>query len=461
MDNQIFVSVDGDAIGQKVGRASLSDDLDGLRSVGKSIEAGNETISQFAQSHGGEVISSGGDEVNFVIPAEAVADLETLRKDYQFVVGASLSVGCGSKLSEANKALHVAKIRGKDQIVQFDPTVDQEWAKAQQDADAGTATGEAKKIGEAYMTTGQKPVAQQDPNLTDDCPYCQEDAHDESNCKWCQEYDAEHGIQGGGTDDCPACQDYDNKELSHNDGCPMCAEYDAQAGGEEQSSEFDDCPDCQRLYSEASENSPSENAQETPGEQGMETNDQLLDAIDQTPGTGEQTPEQMAQQIDDTQLPQGMASDGNKSVPENFGAAQETQNADQPGQDGQVAQDGDTGQDDGSPQMGDVLQDGLNDESDNIQRQKVIDLVGNALQGFKSNKQVLENLKMQEPQFYTSNIMMLKAMIELCGMLGLQPKREQASYEVMDSAAGNSAQPKEEAPPQVAPQEGAAQPPQQ
>jgi hypothetical protein len=58
--------------------------------------------------------------------AEFVELLEQLRKDYQYMVQATLSIGYGQTISQAGKALLVAKERGKDQVVQYDESVEQE-----------------------------------------------------------------------------------------------------------------------------------------------------------------------------------------------------------------------------------------------------------------------------------------------------------------------------------------------
>lgn len=282
---------------------------------------------------------------------------------------------------------------------------------------------------------------------TDDCPYCAEQEHNPENCQWCAEYDAKQTDENDG---CPLCVEYDNQDHNQDD-CELCQDYNAnQALGDtpeqeeipEEAYSYDDCPECQALIAGGSENN-TEPAGELPREQGMETKDELLDAIDQDPGIGQPTPKDIAQQTDDTELPQGLASDDNKSVPDTFGDAQENAEIDQPVE----------GQDDSSPQLGNVLQDGLNDQADDIQRQKVVDLVGNALQDFKANKGVLEQLKVEQNSFYVANIQMLKAMIELCKMLGLEPKAAQPQAQMQEQVPGQSAQQP------AAPQEGAAQDP--
>ena len=50
-------------------------------------------------------------------------------------------------------------------------------------------------------------------------------------------------------------------------------------------------------------------------------------------------------------------------------------------------------------------------------------MVGEALEGFKASKNILERAKTEAPQLYTSSIAMLKAMIEMCKMLGLDQEQ--------------------------------------
>ena len=76
-------------------------------------------VRDFVESNGGQMISFGGDEGVFTAPAEFVEFLDQLRKDYQYMVGATLSIGYGSKPSEAGKALLYAKEHGKDQVVPY------------------------------------------------------------------------------------------------------------------------------------------------------------------------------------------------------------------------------------------------------------------------------------------------------------------------------------------------------
>lgn len=80
---------------------------------------------------------------------------------------------------------------------------------------------------------------------------------------------------------------------------------------------------------------------------------------------------------------------------------------------------GNEAEDMAAPDLGSVLSEGLDAHADNIQREKVVQMVSEALSGFKACKAIIERSQTQAPQLYSSSIMMLKAMIEMAKMLGL------------------------------------------
>jgi hypothetical protein len=112
----VYVSVDGDNIGAMVGKARLNDDVEAVRRISTSIDLGNNIWKSFALRTGGNVIEMGGDEVALEIPADHVAELPDVRRQYAEKIGATVSVGVGMRLSESAKALLVSKLTGKDKI---------------------------------------------------------------------------------------------------------------------------------------------------------------------------------------------------------------------------------------------------------------------------------------------------------------------------------------------------------
>ena len=115
--------------------------------------------------------------------------------------------------------------------------------------------------------------------------------------------------------------------------------------------------------------------------------------------------------IDDAEMDSGMASEGNISRPEGF----EQNTPEDMGTGGpNPPEEGHS-----EPDLSDVLEEGLNDHADGIQRERVIQTVSQALTQFKNAKQGLEEMRMTNPQLYQASISMLKAMIEMASLLGL------------------------------------------
>lgn len=143
---KVIIAWDGDHIGREVGRASLADDVEGLRRISQAIDRGNEIWRSWVLANGGSVISAGGDEGRAEIPAEHLSELPRIRDQYASAVSAPVSVGVGTKLSEADKALIAAKLRGGNQIVLFTEDVAAEVEKA-----TNKNRSEADKLSEEYL----------------------------------------------------------------------------------------------------------------------------------------------------------------------------------------------------------------------------------------------------------------------------------------------------------------------
>jgi hypothetical protein len=141
----IYVSIDGDNIGNAVARAEEMDDEETLSDISNRINAGQDAMKEWAIRMGGYVVEQGGDEGVLKVPATAIKDVENLRSIYLQAVGATASVGIGKKISESTKARVVAKLRGKDQAVVYDPSIPHEMELRLKDKDSM----EARKLSEA------------------------------------------------------------------------------------------------------------------------------------------------------------------------------------------------------------------------------------------------------------------------------------------------------------------------
>jgi len=493
----IFIAVDGDGIGKMVGRAVIANDVEELHKVSSRIDAAQAHIDNWCKQNDGVKISGGGDEATMAIPAEAREKIKELRSQIEKSFGYTISAGVGKNLSEAGTALLVAKLRGKNRIVYFNKHINDDIKKAKRRVKEKRATQEEYKLAEAYLEKSELMVCNlhksklcalhknEDgaPAPKKKCPEHNdnEDARTD-DCQFCQDLDAQENADGtaGMHDDCPACQELDqttasaNANEGHDDcpycnemqssqqhddmcDCPWCAQYDQdQEGIVEQNgdpSHPDNCPQCQELYGDAIESNPAQTGQQDPNLQGHETAEEVLNLLDQEPGSGTEDPTAQARQIDNTEMPQGDAMKNNVSVKSNFGPAQ-AQNVSDADKDFQQQTDQQSNED--QPDMMGVLQGGLQDNQDQIQRDKVVNMVSQTLQQFKANKQSLEATKDQNQGLYTSCIQMLKSMIELCKLLGLEPSvppTQQQGADPQQQSAPPAVNPMQQ---KAAPAEGAA-----
>lgn len=481
MDNQniVYMAYDGDNAGRLCGRAILADNPDALHEVSDRIQLGHEVVKRWVESHGGQFISGGGDEGVFSIPADAIHAVEELRADYKFATNLTATVGVGKTLSEAGKAMLVGKFRGKNTTVQYEPGIEQEIKQAQSHMSSGTASAEEKKISEAYLDEGTNMATENKAENHDDCPYCAEMAaqqtEDPNHCTYCHDLDAESDCQychdaeaDGHPDDCQYCQqaaNHDPSAAGHPDDCPYCAEADGAGSSAQPSDQVvpTDGPTTQNPTTTDSENYAGQdlNQPDLPKPDAIQQNPDGLGFTQDTPtnenikldvaGQGapnyeqaqtqnqnidpqsEETVEGIAQeiaaqptssnpeeqtvsaantvnQVDDASLATSGAMEGNTARPDNY---------DQQNQDMGLAEE-----DQGQPDITGVMQEGLDSHSENIQREKVVNLVSEALIGFKGCKAILEKSKVQAPQLYEASIAMLKAMIEMAKMLGLDQEAQ-------------------------------------
>ncbi len=154
---ELFVCWDGDKIGRRVGRAVLANDVGEVRRVDQAINAGNELWKAFALAAGGSIIEIGGDEGRIVIDASHLAEMPQIARRYAELVGATVSVGVGMKMSESAMALVVAKLRGGNVILVWDPeTMGGEYQSAVE-----APKSEKDKIGDEYLAKDDTPKGPQ------------------------------------------------------------------------------------------------------------------------------------------------------------------------------------------------------------------------------------------------------------------------------------------------------------
>jgi hypothetical protein len=442
----LYMAYDGDDAGKLVGRAVLADNAEELSQVSQRIAHGHDVVRDWVESLGGQIVSGGGDEGTFLIPAEALQSVEQLRTDYNFATGLTMTVGVGARLSEAGKSLMVGKFRGKNQVVQYEPGIEQELIQAQEHTQQGTATEEEKKITNAYL-------AKDDHS---DCKYCKEMEDHSDDCQYCVEHDKAQESEG----DCQYCAEADAKQAApdheHADeNCQYCAEAEAKESGDHEHS-GDDCQYCAEANAkqgDVAQGLPNEEAQAGQSqEKGMQTQTDLQTITSQIESDSPETQSErgIINQIDDSDIASvNQEMDDNISRPSNYSA---------PNAPGDLGLSEDSPAEE-SPDLSSVLQDGLDSHADNIQKEKVVQLISQTLEGFKASKNVLEKAKEQAPQLYEASLSMLKAMIEMAKMLGLGSEEDSAQEQPQEEQAPE-ADPMQQQNPAAA-QEDAAPTPQQ
>lgn len=305
------------------------------------------------------------------------------------------------------------------------------------------------------------------------CPYCvapaAEAAGEVHDCPYCQNPTG---------DDCPYCQDgaHDPSVEGHPDNCPYCAE---SATGGESAFAADGGDDQQVIPTAGAEvksttTTDSENyagqdlnppdlpkpdaIQHNPDglgvtdDDGQTVNNTMLDAAGQgehnetdsktlegvDPQSAEAAQEigqeidripnyvdskaQAVNNIDAADMAVGTGVQENVSRPDDY--ADENHPSDMG-----LAEDAPEA---GAPDVTALMQEGLDSHADSIQRERIVNMVSEALVGFKNCKGIIEKSKTQAPQLYDASISMLRAMIEMAKMLGLD---QDAQAPVSDDAA--------------------------
>jgi hypothetical protein len=147
LDN-LYVSLDGDGVGNQVARAEEANDEAILADISNKINAGQTVLIRWAEEFGGKVIESGGDEGLVRVPSTAFEKIGELRQRYFDAVGATATVGVGGTIRESTQARMLGKLRGKDRTVIFDENVPKELRLRLQMAGDPT---EEKKFQEAGL----------------------------------------------------------------------------------------------------------------------------------------------------------------------------------------------------------------------------------------------------------------------------------------------------------------------
>jgi len=510
--NTFFVSFDADDAGRRIGQAILNDDPDSLRDASQKIDHGNEIVAQWAQKYNGVQYSSGGDQGVWLVPVEALQELESLRKDYEFATGMTISIGVADTLSGSGRSLLVAKVKGKNQIVFYGPEIEKEIQQITENVRSGHGSSEEQKLAESYIEPTQHSeasdddegvghdqvlptgadAAQNEPTLCEppkddnnrgyDSGYKNSDVEERRDSYQAQDLTPpiirkpnltpKPRVEESFSTDIPESDRVmnndlpDPKDMPAKDLKPAPKDYHGQAegappapeglaqpmqgkpsdlkynGNDEKGIQEPDMPRENATTDEAEQTEESDmlgDDKHCPsctcgahGDSAEDTLDQHVDnAQDFADAIGNEQEEDSAEDTLDAHV--SNASEMNDDMDEN--GVSRPADYDQRNEDmGLSEEDAD------DSNLNDVFKDGLDAHADSIQREKVVNMVGEALEAFKGQKAILDKAKAQAPELYDACIAMLRSMIELCSLAGID--EGQAEQEV-NEIEGQSKAPEE------------------
>jgi hypothetical protein len=430
-----YVAVDTDDVGESIGNAVLSNDVNSLSSISENINSGVRVFSQWAEYNGGEVISSGSDEAIFQVPQSSIKDLEELKDTYTKQTGFTISIGIGENVSDAAKALIYAKMNGKDQIMDYSPEMERAMKES--------LTGDVQRLeGGVGDDTDPEDLPQDELEEgiehelehTDDEEIAEEIATDhleESDDYYSdlEEMEEEDAAEEAGQEteeiDVPADEvdgDYGSEEMAegqpeHELDMDEDEEFihDAQENREDEADED---------IIEADEEDADEAMEDMADSDNPADEDIDLDGQpDKEEEHGEITPDEDLDDDGDVEHEEAMAAESG-----------ETEEYDDTGDFGDETQENEELSNAIEEQMGEpeeVIDEAMAIEEEmegddladiegeeNLDHEAIKDVIFESLQNFKQNREYLEGIAQENPELYQSLIFTLQAMIEMAKEFG-------------------------------------------
>lgn len=116
----LYITIDGDDIGQRIARYYLSNDARSLAELNEQMRETTELISTYLESIGCSIIFCGADGVAGFAKSLQVSELAIFNEISSIAKRcATFSVGTGASLRESYVALMAAKSLGKAQLFNY------------------------------------------------------------------------------------------------------------------------------------------------------------------------------------------------------------------------------------------------------------------------------------------------------------------------------------------------------
>jgi hypothetical protein len=395
--NKLFIALDADNAGGKVGQAVLMDDVEALHSVSKHIGLGLQAAISWVTQRGGTVISSGGDEMTAMLDPRHREEIEDLRQKFTDASGGiTVTVGHGLTLSQAGKSLLAGKLSGKNQSMAYSHEVEDALHAAHNHQDG---TEEENKINEHYL----------DHVMGDSDDEIEGDDH------WRSESD------GIGEFDGDSMQDYRDEGPTHTE---MPPEIDAD--DENEWSPGFESPTTEDSFDESESEKSAEHSTQSHVDEILGEDEQSEDSEDEDvggdhSGSNEDGAIEIPESdkfVDANEEEQNTETAEKSPEPEmQAPEAQESPDISDPGAVGGDAENQGAPEDGGPSEEFYALQEMLESSAtpDEL-RQKIAQI----LEQFKQNKSVIDEMKTAAPDAYKSVIAMLQTMVAMAKELGAQ-----------------------------------------
>lgn len=425
-----FIAINGDDVGGKIGGAIASDNHEELSKITGSLKEAHAALEEWAQSKGGEVVTSAGDEAIFKIPADSFDfnEVESLKDEYANQSGHSATIGIGDSMSEASKALIYGKMNEKDQVVEYDSSIDDYIADYDDEDESSTLDDE------------------------------QEEREDMDEAEDSQESMDQDDDEDGQIDDTYEEDSFesDNDELSNmGDESDEEDEFEQPLDGESPSEETDeDLMEEGEISEEDLQADSEETLKDIVGEDETQEIDAPADHLDGDYGSEKmgdaQPPHEKEMGEEEEFIHDAKENRDDELDADDIEADMEAAYGveDEMGEEESEYEDMAEEPQDQQSAMQDMIHANMEDEggspADQESSEELKQKIASTLLAFKENKTMLEQLKTQNPKMYQAQLAMIENMIDMAKLLNMNPEQDASKMEAMGEMPGADEMPEEE-----------------
>jgi len=420
----VFLAINGDNVGDSIGQAVASDNTEELSRISGSVKDSHSKIDEWVKSVGGRIVATSGDEGVYQLPSDALQELESIRSQYSATSGHTLTAGVGSSISEASKALLYGKYNDKDQVVHYEPSIED---YINQDEEEGVpAEGELPSEGQVEeqgqieeeaavgIDEGSVPEHEQEMAPEENMIHDEMEQENDEVDGDIIEADEEAGVEDAQNNEGEYLKDSVGDSRYEEEEASVLNPEEAIEGIAGEESEMDGIDgDVDGQDPQAADNQ-EEMMEEEEGQQAGEEHKNLLTNMI-SGHMGEEEGMEAGQEMP-------MEEEG--QMPMEAGEIPPEEGQEMPMEEEMMEEEGQMpeGQEMAPEEM--MEEEGQEGSDDELKSD-----ITSALMSFKQNKDMLEETKQSNPELYTATITMLRAMIEMSKKLGFTDITEEAPME--------------------------------